>query len=200
MCEFKLMFEEIEKSARERYIPVILDESKEELINLVRQIKPKRILEIGTAIGYSGSLMLIEEKGAVLDTIELLEERQSEAKANFEKFGVASRVNSYLGDAMEMIPNIIKGKTYDLVFIDGPKSKYKQYLDLVKDNIAVGGYVFCDNVLFRGMVMNGKKPPHKFRTIVVGLRRFLDYIQNNSDFCTEIKEKGDGIAIIKVLK
>ena len=194
------MFEEIEKSARERYIPVILDESKEELINLVRQIKPKRILEIGTAIGYSGSLMLIEEKGAVLDTIELLEERQSEAKANFEKFGVASRVNSYLGDAMEMIPNIIKGKTYDLVFIDGPKSKYKQYLDLVKDNIAVGGYVFCDNVLFRGMVMNGKKPPHKFRTIVVGLRRFLDYIQNNSDFCTEIKEKGDGIAIIKVLK
>lgn len=200
MCEFKLMFDEIEKSARERYIPVILDDSKEELINLVRQIKPKRILEIGTAIGYSGSLMLNEEKGAVLDTIELLEERQCEAKANFEKFGVASRVNSYLGDAMEMIPNIIKGKTYDLIFIDGPKSKYKQYLDLVKDNIAVGGYVFCDNVLFRGMVMNGKKPPHKFRTIVVGLRKFLDYIQNNSDFCTEIKEKGDGIAIIKVLK
>ncbi len=200
MKEFNKKFEEIEKSARERYIPVILDDSKEELLQLVKVMQPKRILEIGTAIGYSGSLMLLECKDAILDTIELLEERQKEAALNFEMFGVKERVNSYLGDAMEVLPKVIKNNTYDLVFIDGPKSKYLAYLNLVKSNIAKGGYVFCDNVLFRGMVQSGKKPPHKFRTLVVGLRKFLENIKNNSDFRVEIKEKGDGIAIIKVLK
>ena len=200
MCDFATMFEEIEKSARERFIPVILDDSKEELLALVDKIKPKRILEIGTAIGYSGSLMLTQCEGAMLDTIELLEQRRQEAIGNFEKFGVSDRVNCYLGDCMELLPQVIKGNMYDLVFIDGPKSKYLQYLELVKDNINKGGYVFCDNVLFRGMVLNGKKPPHKFRTIVVGLRKFLEFLKNSTDFRSEIKEKGDGIAIIEVLK
>ncbi len=71
---------------------------------------------------------------------------------------------------------------------------------MVISNINKGGYVFCDNVLFRGLVANGKKPPHKFRTIVVGLRNFLKYIVNNNNFNSEIKEKGDGIAIIEILK
>ncbi len=198
MCDFALMFEEIEKSARERFIPVILDDSKEELLALVKKIKPKRILEIGTAIGYSGSLMLTCEKDAILDTVELLEERRDEATQNFKKFGVIDRVNSYLGDVL--LPDRIKDNKYDLVFIDGPKSKYLNYLNMVISNINKGGYVFCDNVLFRGLVANGKKPPHKFRTIVVGLRNFLKYIVNNNNFNSEIKEKGDGIAIIEILK
>ncbi len=200
MQDFDSDFKKIENLARERYIPVILDDSKEELLALVKKIKPKRILEIGTAIGYSGSLMLTTEESAILDTIELLEERQQEAITNFKKFGVDSRVNSYLGDAMELLPNIINGNYYDLVFIDGPKSKYLNYMNLVINNINKGGYIFCDNVLFRGLVANGKKPPHKFRTIVVGLRKFLSYVTNNSDFRTQIMEKGDGIAIIEVIK
>lgn len=200
MCDFALMFEEIEKSARERFIPVILDDSKEELLALVKKIKPKRILEIGTAIGYSGSLMLTCEKDTILDTVELLEERRDEATQNFKKFGVIDRVNSYLGDVNVLLPDIIKDNKYDLVFIDGPKSKYLNYLNMVISNINKGGYVFCDNVLFRGLVANGKKPPHKFRTIVVGLRNFLKYIVNNNNFNSEIKEKGDGIAIIEILK
>lgn len=199
MHDFDKDFEEIEKSARERYIPVILDDSKDELLELVKKVNPKRILEIGTAIGYSGSLMLLNAKTAVLDTIELLEERRDEAKLNFKRFGVEERVNSYLGDAMELVPQIIKGNMYDLVFIDGPKSKYWEYLNMVLPSVQKGGYVFCDNVLFRGMVKNGRKPPHKFRTIVVGMRRFLNNLQSSSDFRTEILEKGDGIAIIEVL-
>lgn len=200
MVDLDKEFYLFEQSARERHIPVILDEAKEELLRLVKKVKPKRILEIGTAIGYSGSLMLTEAEDALLDTVELLEERRDEARINFEKFGVLSRVNSYLGDAMELLPRIISGNKYDLVFIDGPKSKYWEYLQLVRGNIAKGGYIFCDNVLFRGMVSNGKKPPHKFRTIVVGMRNFLDKTLNSADFRTEILEKGDGVAIIEVLK
>ncbi len=198
--DYSNMFDEIENSARERHIPVILDDSKDELLALVAKIKPKRILEIGTAIGYSGSLMLEIAKDCVLDTVELLEDRREEALSNFKKFGVIDRVNSFLGDARELLPQIIKGNIYDLVFIDGPKSKYTEYLNMVLGNIKKGGYVFCDNVLFRGMVASGNKPPHKYRTIVVSLRNFLKYIANNSDFRTEIKEKGDGIAIIEVIK
>ncbi len=198
--DYSNMFDEIENSARERHIPVILDDSKDELLALVAKIKPKRILEIGTAIGYSGSLMLDIAKDCVLDTVELLEDRREEALSNFKKFGVIDRVNSFLGDARELLPQIIKGNIYDLVFIDGPKSKYTEYLNMVLGNIKKGGYVFCDNVLFRGMVASVNKPPHKYRTIVVSLRNFLKYIANNNDFRTEIKEKGDGIAIIEVIK
>lgn len=200
LCDFELEFNQIERSARERYIPVILDEGRDELIALVKRLQPRRILEIGTAIGYSGTLMLLCAKDAVLDTIELLKERQTEALQNFEHFGVAERVNSYLGDANQLLPQVISGNIYDLVFIDGPKSKYGEYLDMVLPSIAKGGYVFCDNVTFRGMVPGDKKPPHKYRTIVVGLRKFLDKIQNNPDFRTEIKQKGDGIAIIEVIR
>ena len=91
MQDFDSDFKQIENLARERFIPVILDDSKEELLALVKKIKPKRILEIGTAIGYSGSLMLTTEESAILDTIELLEERQQEAITNFKKFGVDSK-------------------------------------------------------------------------------------------------------------
>ncbi len=198
--DYSNMFDEIENSARERHIPVILDDSKDELLALVAKINPKRILEIGTAIGYSGSLMLDIAKDCVLDTVELLEDRREEALSNFKKFGVIDRVNSFLGDARELLPQIIKGNIYDLVFIDGPKSKYTEYLNMVLGNIKKGGYIFCDNVLFRGMVASENKPPHKYRTIVVSLRNFLKYIANNSDFRTEIKDKGDGIAIIEVIK
>lgn len=196
----KDIFDKIEEGARQRYIPVILDDSRDELLKLCKQIEPKRILEIGTAIGYSGSLMLYVCPNAVLDTVELLPERRAEALQNFETLGVRERVNSFLGDAMQVLPEMISGNKYDLVFIDGPKSKYGDYLNLVRQNINVGGYIFCDNVLFRGMVKKTTKPPHRFRTLVVGLRRFLQNVQDNSDFQMEIKEKGDGIAIIKVIK
>ena len=193
-------FAEIEISARERFVPIILGDALDELISLMQKIKPKRILEIGTAIGYSGSIMLLNSPDCILDTVELFDKRRDEALVNFSKFGVLDRVNSYLGDAYELIPDMISGNEYDLVFLDGPKSKYGQYLDQIEDNIASGGYVFCDNVHFRGMVMNGKRPPHKFRTIIVGMRNFLERIQDTTRYQTTVMSKGDGIAIIKVVK
>ncbi len=193
-------FARIEVSARERYVPIILGDSLDELIKLIDEVKPTRILEIGTAIGYSGSIMLLNSPDCILDTVELMPARRDEALVNFSKFGVLSRVNSFLGDAYELIPEIIKGNYYDIVFLDGPKSKYGQYLDMVENNIVAGGYVFCDNVHFRGMVMNGKRPPHKFRTIIVGMRCFLERIQNEPKYQSNVMSKGDGIAIIKVIK
>ncbi len=193
-------FAEIERSARERFIPIILGDSLDELIKLIEKLQPKRILEIGTAIGYSGSIMLLKSTSSILDTVELLDYRRDEALVNFDKFGVTDRVNSFLGDASELIPDMIEGNKYDLVFIDGPKSKYGQYLDQIEGNIVSGGYVFCDNVHFRGMVMNGIRPPHKFRTIIVGMRKFLERIKDSARYESEVMSKGDGIAIIKVIK
>lgn len=193
--------DEIESSARERMIPVIADEAKEVLINTVKQIKPKRILEIGTAIGYSGSVMLSYcDKDTYLDTIEIDINRFEEAKQNFAEFGLDKNVNCYLGDAMEILNILTSQNKYDLIFIDGPKSKYPAYLEKVEKSLNKGGIIFCDNVLFRGMVMNGKKPPHKHRTIVTKLREFMEIISQTSRYDTQILEKGDGIAIIKVLQ
>lgn len=193
--------DEIENSARERMIPVISDDAKDILIKTIKQIKPKRILEIGTAIGYSGTVMLSYcDANTQLDTIEIDLNRFEEAKRVFAEFGLNKQTNCYLGDAIDILNILTSQYKYDFVFIDGPKSKYSNYLEKVVNCLNVDGVVFCDNVLFRGLVTNGKTPPHKHRTIVTKLREFMEIITQTTKYDTQIINKGDGIAIIKVIK
>lgn len=191
-------FDIIEQSARERNVPVILGDSKERLVEMVCNLRPSRILEIGTAIGYSGSIMLTH-CAATLDTIEIDKQRFDEAQEVFAQFSLSGRVSQYLGDAGAILPKLAKNR-YDLVFIDGPKSKYLSNYQEIVDSLNVGGVIFCDNVLFRGMVMSEEYPNHKYRTIVLKLREFLQYIKSDERVSVTIEEVGDGIAIIKRLK
>lgn len=189
---------QIETDARARKIPVMQDDGLAVLIEEVRKVKPRRILEIGTAVGYSGIMMLENAPmDAILDTIEIDKDRFDEAQENFKKANVSNRVNQYLGDCMSILPELVSLNQYDIIFIDAAKSKYLDCLKLVTNSVNAGGEIIADNVYFRGMVKSHEEAPRKYRALVKALRRFIEYLEGSGLYDFEIFERGDGVAVIK---
>ena len=183
-------------SARDRHVPVIDDDSREILIRAVEEVKPRRILEIGTAIGYSASLMALSSE-ATIDTVEMDDTRRQEAISLWKRLGIDDRIHAYLGNADEILESVVEGKEYDFIFIDGPKSKYLSHFLICLPQLSAGGVVFADDVLYFGMVEGEEFIPHKHRTIVTNLRQFLATVQTDERLeCTIVRE-GNGVAIIR---
>lgn len=188
----------VKEKALEEHIPILMDDTLEKIEEILKEEKPKRILEIGTAVGYSAStLAKVTSDNCIIDTIELSEERAKEAKENIEKIGVANRINILVGDAVEILPTI--NNEYDIIFIDAAKGKYPIFLEhgirLVKNN----GLILADNILYKGYVMSDYNA-HKQRTAVRHLREYIKEITENDKCKSEILEIGDGLAITRVIK
>ena len=189
----------MEKFARERYIPVMLDDTKQLLYETVKAAQPRRILEIGTAIGYSGIVMLSASGDATLNTIELDEKTAEIAKANFKEFGLSERVNIFVGDARELVP-VLTG-SYDFIFLDGPKGQYETFFPYLTDLLEVGGTLVCDNVLYKGLVEHVPDDKrHKHITVARNMRAFLDDITTNERYRTVLHRIGDGVTVSTKLK
>lgn len=185
---------QLKKFARERYIPVMLDDTKELLFNTVKAKQPKRILEIGTAIGYSGIVMLSASEGATLNTIELDEATAEMARRNFADFGVGNRVNIFVGDAREIV--MLLTGSYDFIFLDGPKGQYGVFFPYLTDLLEVGGTLVCDNVLYKGLVEHvPDNKRHKHITVARNMRAFLDDITTNERYSTVLHRIGDGVTV-----
>lgn len=186
---------------RENYrsegIPSALCDTLFLLCEKVNELKPKKILEIGTATGVSGTAMLLSSPESRLTTIEKNEENFDEAKITFEKFGVEKRVKQILADAGEVL-NFTDEK-FDFVFLDGAKARYYDYLYDLDRILVKGGTLFADNVLFRGYVDGGVKYRHRDNTIVRNMRAFLKEINNPYKFETVVLDIGDGVSISKKL-
>ena len=180
------------KSYKAQGIPVILDESLNVLLNMVKIARPKEILEIGTATGCSGIAML-EACNAILTTVEADSMAYTSARENFADFGLTDRVTQYYGDAGEVIASL--DKRFDFIFLDGPKSHYLEYYPRLKEMLMSGGVLFADNVLFRGYIDPANKFPRRFITIVKRMRKFLDLISNDEDFTVSVFDVGDGLLI-----
>ena len=181
------------EDALKRGIPVADDETLQFLLVLLQVMQPKRILEIGTAVGLSGAAMLSVCPNAKLTTMELEEERYLEAKQNFADFGISNRVNAYLGDAGEILA-MMDGE-YDFVFLDGPKAQYEKYLFDLKRLMKKGATLFADDVLLYGWVSGEEPTPHKRQSIVDKIRSYLNTITKDSDFSTSVINIGDGVAL-----
>lgn len=191
------ILEEIYAYAKENHIPIVRDITKDYLIEEVKQSKPNSILEIGTAIGYSGSLMLLNSN-AKLVTLEKNETSFEIAKSNFEKLGLTDRVEQILGDAMETLQELVKqGRTFDFIFLDGPKGQYFRYLQIIKHLVKSGSVIFADNVEYFGMVKSNVYP-HRKKTIVVSLQNYLNEVENSPSFETKVYDIDDGFSITKV--
>ena len=189
--------EKIKRKALEEHIPIVMDETLEEIRKILEREKPQRILEIGTAVGYSASQFIRFAPNAIVDTIELDEQRASEASENVKKIGIEDKVNSLVGNAVEILPSL-QGE-YDMIFIDANKGKYPVFLQegirLAKNN----GWILADNILYKGYVM-GDYNKHKQRTAVRHLREYIQKAQENETLETQILEVGDGLAISRVKK
>lgn len=194
----KIELEKIKQKALEDKVPIIMDDTLEVISKILSQAKPKRILEIGTAVGYSAICFseYLEPNGKI-DTIERDEERVKQAKENIKKVEVEEKINIYEGDAVEILPTLTQ--EYDIVFIDAAKGKYPFFLNQALRMIKKGGIIIADNVLYKGYVMSDYNK-HKQRTAVRNLREYIAEISNNEQMETEILEVGDGLAISKIKK
>ncbi|MBQ2937768.1 MAG: O-methyltransferase [Clostridia bacterium] len=190
--------EKIKKKALEEHIPIIMDDTLEVIEKELKSNPPKRILEIGTAVGYSAICFseFLDENGKI-DTIERDEERIKEAKINIKNVGVEEKINIYEGDAVEILPTL--NEKYDMVFIDAAKGKYPFFLQQALRMINKNGIIFADNILYKGYVMSDYNK-HKQRTAVRNLREYIKEVSENPDLETEILEVGDGLAISKIKK
>ena len=187
--------ENLKSYARQNHIPIISDDGCDFLLNFLKQIKPKLVLEIGTAVGYSGSLILKTLPDAKLTTVEKDEQRVAFAKKTFEELDLLNRVNVLNNDAFEVIKSLEKN-SFDFVFLDGPKGQYLKYYPYIKNIVKSGGYIFVDNIYFHNLVLGPEFVKHKLRTIVVNLRKFIDVISTDSEVSTKFYDDGDGIAVI----
>ncbi len=187
--------EKIKQKALEEHIPIIMDDTLEVVDEILTKLKPTKILEIGTAVGYSAmcfSEYLLE--GGKIDTIERDEERILQAKENIKRVGVEEKINIYEGDAVEILPTL-KDK-YDMIFIDAAKGKYPFFLKEALRMLNENGIILADNILYKGYVMSDYNK-HKQRTAVRNLRQYIHEVTNNSNLETKILEVGDGLAITK---
>ena len=187
--------EKIKQKALQEHIPIIMDDTLEVVADILSQIKPKKILEIGTAVGYSAMCFskYLQEDGWI-DTIEREKERIEEAKENIQRVGVKDRILIWEGDAVEILPTM--QENYDMVFIDAAKGKYPFFLKEALRMLAPQGVILADNVLYKGYVM-GDYNKHKQRTAVRNLREYISEVTQNPDLETKILEVGDGLAISK---
>ena len=188
---------DIREFARKNYVPIVRPKTLEILIEEIKKNNPKTILEIGTAIGYSGIRML-ENSVANLVTIEKDETMRDIALKNFKKEGLSDRVNLVFADAIDYLKTE-KG-SFDFIFLDGPKGQYIHYLPYLKGILNDGGTMFCDNVLFMGLVNSNVEPPKKHRTIVNNLREFIKTLCEDENYETNLIDIEDGILIAKKSK
>ena len=192
----KIELEKIKKKALEEHIPIIMDDTLKVIEKELKENPPKRILEIGAAVGYSA--MCFSEflaQDGVIDTIERDEARIQEAKENFKKVGVEDKIKLYEGDAIDILPTL--NEKYDMVFIDAAKGKYPFFLKEALRMINNNGIIFADNILYKGYVMSDYNK-HKQRTAVRNLREYIKEVSENPNLETEILEVGDGLAISRI--
>lgn len=185
--------DKIKKKALEEHIPIIMDDTLEVVGKILEDNRPNKMLEIGTAVGYSAIRFsrYLNDNGFI-DTIERDKERVEEARQNIKDLNLEEKIHIYEGDALEILPTLIG--PYDVVFIDAAKGKYPIFLSEALRMLNNNGIIIADNVLYKGYVMSDYNK-HKQRTAVRGLREFLKNLNENENLTTDIIEVGDGLAI-----
>jgi predicted O-methyltransferase YrrM len=191
--------ESLYSDAVSREIPVIREDTADYLKVLLNIVKPGRILEVGTAVGYSSIFMAEALSGkCVIDTIEYDEERADEAEENFKRFGVADIIHLRRGDAAEVMADMAEedNEPYDFIFIDAAKSQNIIYFTHAMKMVHPGSLIVTDNMLGSGLILESHFLVEKRdRTIHDKMREYIHLIKNDERLETAILSIGDGIAV-----
>lgn len=186
----------LEGDAHKRGVPVIPHETVVFLQFLLGQLCPKEVLEIGTAIGFSASLMTayLAEDGHVT-TIDRYEVMIKEAKENFQRLGVEDKVTLLEGQAAEILPTL--SGPYDFIFMDSAKSKYIEFLPECLRLLRKGGVLMVDDVFQAGTILDPlEEIPRKNRAIHRKLNEFLDVVMTHPQLTSTLVPLGDGVILI----
>ena len=184
--------EELEEFAKVNNIPIMQKDGIEFLTKYIKENNIKNILEIGSAIGYSSIMMALVDNDIKVTTIERDEERYNLAIKNINEFNLNDRINIILGDALD---TNIEGM-YDLIFIDAAKSQYIKFFEKYELNLKKGGVIVTDNLSFHGLVEDESKTNNRnTKQLVRKIRKYIDYLNENTNYETKFYKLGDGIAI-----
>ena len=187
--------DKLEQYSIETNVPIIRREMQSLIKFLLVAVKPHSILEVGTAIGFSG-LLMAENTGndTSITTIEKYEKRIPIAKENFKNFGYEDRITLLEGDAAEILKNL-EGP-YDFIFMDAAKGQYINFLPEVLRLLSKGGILLSDNCLQDGDILESKfAVERRNRTIYLRMRDYLYELTHNGELTTVILPVGDGVTI-----
>ena len=195
MVDMDNIIKEMEKYAEENNVPIMTKDGIEFFLKYIKENNIVRILEVGTAIGYSAIRMCTVRDDIVVTTIERDEVRYNEAVKNVSKAGFEKRINLIFGDALEVE---LDGE-FDLIFIDAAKAQNQKFFEMFKRNLKSTGTIITDNMKFHGLVDTPIEQieSRNLRQLVRKVRRYTDFLKENTEFNTEFLELGDGIAISK---
>lgn len=176
-------------------VPISFDETMEFLINTINKHKCKTVLEIGTAIGFGSISMAQNSCVQHIDTVELNTDTFNIAKQNITLRNLDMKITCHNLDAKEYINSC--NKTYDLIYLDGPKGQYVNYLPRLKELLKSGGIIVADNIFFHGMVTGNTPVTKGCRSMINGLHKFISVITTDTELNSQILNIGDGVALIK---
>ncbi|MCC8138190.1 MAG: O-methyltransferase [Clostridiales bacterium] len=187
--------DELERTANEACVPIIRKDMQSFLKVLLALQKPKKILEVGTAIGFSAILMAMNtEPDCRITTIENYEKRIGPAQANFTRAGLENRISLLQGDAQQLLPAL--KESYDFIFMDAAKGQYMAFLPEVLRLLRVGGVLVSDNVLQDGdLIESHYAIEQRNRTIYKRMREYLYTLKHTEGLVTSIVAVGDGAAV-----
>lgn len=188
---------EIQKEANDNNVPVIPHETVVFLQFMLKQLRPKNILEIGTAIGFSASLMSqsIAEDGHIT-TIDRFDVMIRKAKKNIQALGLSDKITLLEGDAVDILPTL-RPDSYDMIFMDSAKSKYIEFLPMCLTLLKKDGVIIIDDVLQAGTILQPiEEIPRNQRTIYRKLNLLFDTVLEHPDLTSSIVPLGDGLLMI----
>ncbi|MBB6445934.1 O-methyltransferase [Bacillus benzoevorans] len=189
-------FMKMEKYAADYHVPIMEPAGMEAMLQILRILEPERILEVGTAIGYSALRMAYAVPDVSIVTIERDEERVEMAEENFAMFG-REQIHLIKGDALEMEEEAAKYAPYDAIFIDAAKGQYQRFFELYSRYLTERGIIITDNVLFKGLVAEETIEHKRTNGLVKKIKHFNEWLMSHPDYDTVILPVGDGVAISK---
>ncbi len=191
------LLEEIEREAVKAYVPIIRREMQSFLKFLLASVKPYRILEVGTAIGFSALLMSeYAPKGCQITTIENYEKRIPIARENFIRAGKEKQITLLFGDALKILQGLEETESFDFIFLDAAKGQYLSYLPEVVRLLSPGGILLSDNVLQDGDIIESRfAVERRNRTIHARMREYLYQLTHREDLTTSILPLADGVTV-----
>ncbi len=191
------LLEEMEQYAKAHHVPIMELSGIETILQILRIAQPKKILEVGTAIGYSALRMASVLPETNIVTIERDSERYTVAEEFIKRANKEHQISIIKGDALEVESLIEKLGTFDAIFIDAAKGQYKKFFEIYSKYLADKGIIITDNVLFKGLVCEDTIESKRVRSMVTKIKDFNKWLMEHAEYDSVIIPVGDGVAISK---
>ena len=190
--DYEYLISKMEKYADQKGVPIMEKDGINFLKEFISLNNVKRILEIGTAIGYSAINMALVNDDVTVTSIERDKDRYLKAIKNVKEFNLEDRITLLLCDALE----VELEEEYDLIFIDAAKSQYIKFFEKFSKNLSQKGFIVTDNIDFHGLTNSDKSNMSKnLRQLITKLEKYIDFLKDNEEYKTRFFKVGDGIAI-----